>query len=45
MNIFEIKEFASNFDLNPKINFELFVYLKKYSSNEYKNTLKNINIH
>jgi len=35
MTIDEIKEFASNFDLNPKINFQLLTYLKKNSRTEY----------
>ena len=35
MKIDEIKEFASNFDINPKINFQLLNYLKKNSPSEY----------
>jgi len=36
MNIEELKSFASEFDLNPKINYKILEYLKRNSSTEFK---------
>ena len=35
MNIEELKEFASEFDLNPKVNYKVLEYLKKNSPTEF----------